>query len=155
MSFFKALVADLTASKSKKVSIHMEELVTETVTAIQNVETQFQSEATKIAAGCRELVIALPRGKMGYDKAYKMYFDLKEKRSSLHASAWIASRLILADHVVSRAGGDGLPSMAGIALIQGYIEGFFQRYGVPGWKAHYYEYKFFDEHRDEGAAVEG
>ena len=155
MGLFKALIADLTASKSKKVSIHMEELVGETATAIQSVETQFHSEATKIAVGCRELVIALPRGQEGYDKAYKMYFDLKEKRSSLHASAWLASRLILADHVVTRAGGGGLPSMTGIALIQGYIEGFFQRHGVPGWKAQYYEHKFFDEHRDESAAVEG
>ncbi|MCX7512859.1 hypothetical protein [Frateuria sp. STR12] len=155
MGIFKALIADFTASKSKKVSIHMDELVGETVTAIQDVEAQFLSEAAKIAIACRELVVALPRGQEGYDRAYKIYCDLKEERSSLHASAWLASRLILADHVVARAGADGLPSMPGVALIQGYIEGFFRRHGVPVWKAQYYELRFFEEHHDERSAVEG
>jgi hypothetical protein len=152
MRLLKSLITDLTASRGKKVAIHIQELAQETVVAIHAVETQFQSEATKIAVGCRELVIALPRGEEGYDRAYKAYFDLKEKRSALHASAWIASRLILADHAVARAGGDGLPSIGGVALIQGYIETFFRRHDVPGWELPYYDNGFFELHRNGAAA---
>jgi hypothetical protein len=35
MNFFKALVTDLTASKEKNVSIHVEELIAETLTALR------------------------------------------------------------------------------------------------------------------------
>src|SRR5690625_709534 len=101
MRLLKALITDLTASKEEKVCLHVTELLQDTVTHIRATEQQFAAEATEIAAACRKLVISLPRGEASYDKAYKMYFVLKDERSPLHASALIASKLILADYVVT------------------------------------------------------
>lgn len=152
MSFFKAVISSLTDSKSEKTSKHVQELAAETLEAIRAIETEFPNEAHKIALACRKLVIALPRGKEGFNKAYYLYYDQKEQKSFLHAAAWLASRLILADHVVESAGGHGLNAMAGIPLIQGHIEAFFKRHNVPEWRAPYYEMGFVDAHGEESTA---
>lgn len=148
MNLWQAIITDLTASKEKKVFLHVTQLLDDAQTHIRATEQQFRPEATKIAAECRKLVINLPRGEVGYDKAHAMYFDLKQKRSPLHASALIASKLLLADHVVTRAGEKGYLSIPIVAMIQKHLEEFFQRHGVPAWKVVYYDANFFDVHRD-------
>lgn len=145
MSILKAIFHDLFSSKAKKVSLHMDELVADTRLAIATVERDFQAEAPLIAVACRELVIALPRGKEGYMRAYDMYARQKEQRNALHAASWMASRLIQAHHICARDPGNSLAAMPGIAFIQGMLDGFFQRHGVPAWNGRYYEHTFHTE----------
>lgn len=147
MSFLKSLTTDLFASKEKKVAIHIGELVQATIAALNAVDEQFPDAAKNIANSCRDLVIAYPRGEEGYLKSYTLYRSLKDGGSPTHASAWIAAQLILADHVVTRAGAAGVPSLMSVQYIQGLIEAFFKRHGVEAWNAPYIDHRFFAAHK--------
>jgi hypothetical protein len=153
MSLLKSLAIDLFASKEKKVAIHIGELIQTTIVAINAVHEQFPDAAKSIAKSCRELVIAYPRGEEGYLKAYGLYRSLKDSGSPIHASAWIAAQLILADHAVARAGGAGVPSLMNVQYLQGLIEAFFKRHGVEAWNAPYIDHRFFEAHKAPAPAL--
>lgn len=150
MRFLKALATDLFASKEEKVAVHVEELIVETRSVVCAIEELGQEYAPEIARRCRTLVIMLPRGEKGFDEAFKLWFNLKEKKSLFRGYAWLASRLIMADFAVTRAGTAGEPSRYAVAVIQDHIEAFFKKHGVAPWKASYDKDRFFEAHRDEG-----
>lgn len=137
MGLFRALFNDLTQSRAEKVNAHVEQLRDETRVAITTIGRLYQpAVANVIAQSCRNLAIEL-RGDVGCTKAYNLYYALKQRNDPNHAGAWLASRLILADQVVKRAGGDGIQAESDVREIQKMIAAFFVSVGVEPWEGNF------------------
>ncbi len=151
-------------SKTRRVNDDLDEMFTVVTVSISMMESEFDPDFKKgVAEICRKLLVGCKRGAEGVAQLRRVSERCSRAKEKAEGNdtdlyewtceaAILASTIIFADHQIRTLDGmaRGHASFK-LAAIQGRIEGFLERQGVPGWGVPYFRVPEFEALADEEA----